>query len=59
MNKILDFVNSKYKDSFRFDRCEKLSDDLNGIAVTSEIDSNYGEWLGNYSCSFIPEYDIS
>jgi hypothetical protein len=33
MNKILDFVNSKYKDSFRFDRCEKLSDDFNGSKI--------------------------
>ena len=37
--------------------CQKK--DLNGFSVTSEIDSNYGEWFGNYSGSFIPEYDIS
>ena len=37
--------------------CQKK--DLNGIAVTSEIDSNYGEWFGNNSGNFIPEYGIS
>jgi len=35
--------------------CQKK--DLNGIAVTSEIDSNYGEWFGNYSGSFKEYYD--